>query len=165
MALVTIPVLARARDFTLSRNLHCERYELARSQEICGALEREMEWTWTGHAVIWPGYRVTWPSLRRVFCTLHIDSGDTPALVQLVVWHRKGEWNDDRLEFGATSLLKLLGKKALQALPAPESIPNEMGKTRLRSLRGDIEQILSDNTFVYNPSNPEYILRDGCPKE
>jgi len=124
-----------------------------------------MEWTWTGHAIISPGYRVTWESLRRVFCSLHIDSRDTRGLVHLVVWYRKGEWNDSRLEDGATSLLKLLGKSALEALPAPESIPNEMGKVRLEHLRTDLEITLSDDKFVYHPSNPQYILRGGCPRQ
>jgi len=119
-----------------------------------------------GHAIISPGYRVTWGSLRRVFCSLHINSGDTPSLVHLVVWYRKGEWRgDSRLEDAATALLKLLGKNALQALPDPDSMPSEVVKVRLQHLRRDLEITLSDSSFVYNSSNPKYILRDGCPGE
>jgi hypothetical protein len=164
IVLAVTPACLVGWEGQLSKNLHCERYELARSQEICRALEREMEWTWMGHAIIAPGWRVTWGSLRRVFCTLHIDSRDTLALARIVVWYAKGERNDDRVEFGSSALLYLLGKNALEALPDPESMPDEESKMRLRHLRRDLVGKVSNKGFIYHPSNPQYILRDGCPR-
>jgi hypothetical protein len=163
--LAAAPVVAMAQGNLNSRGLHCERYELARSREICRAFEREMEWKWMGHAIVAPGFRVTWGSIRRVYCTLHVDAKDTQSLVQIVLWHRKGEWNDDRIEFGATALLKLLGRSALQALPDPRSVESESGRVRLTHLKVELEQTVDDEKFVYHPSNSQYILRDGCPSQ
>jgi hypothetical protein len=91
-------------------------------------------------------------------------TGDTVALVALVVWYRKGEGSDSRLEFGATGLLKMMGKRAVVALPASGSMPSEMTNLRLRHLKDDLELTSSDERFIFHPSNPQYILRDGCPK-
>jgi hypothetical protein len=164
LVLASSPVVAVAHDAWFSRDLHCQRFQLPRSREICRALGREMEWTWTGHAIISTGYRVTWDTLRRVFCTVHVEPGDTVALVALVVWYRKGEGSDSRLEFGATGLLKMMGKRAVVALPASGSMPSEMTNLRLRHLKDDLELTSSDERFIFHPSNPQYILRDGCPK-
>jgi hypothetical protein len=164
LVLASAPVLAMAGDTLLSRDLHCDRFELARSREICRALEREMEWTWMGHAVIWPGFRVTWSALRRVFCAMHVEPRDTQALVALVTWHRKGEQNDMRLENGATSLLKMMGKGAVDALPAPGSLATDRANVKLKYLEEDLERTLSDERSIFHPSNPEYIWSGGCPR-
>jgi hypothetical protein len=162
--LASAPVVVAAHDTLLSRDLHCDRFELARSREICRALEREMEWTWMGHAVSWPGFRVTWSTLRRVFCAMRVEPRDTPALVALATWYREGEQNDMRLEDGATDLLKMMGKSAVDALPAPGSLATESANMQLRHLKEDLETTSSDARFIFHPSNPEYILRGGCPR-
>jgi hypothetical protein len=152
------------QDTLLSRKLHCERFELPRSAEICRGLEREMEWTWMGHAIFSPGFRPTWNTMRRVFCAIHVEPRDTAALVALAIWHRKGEQNDWRLESGATDLLKMMGKSAVDALPVPGSLATESANVQLRHLKEDLETTSSDARFIFHPSNPEYILRGGCPR-
>src|SRR5580765_3723240 len=68
-AFTSVFVLAVANAYALdslySRNLSCSRFSAARERQICEALEREMEWTWSGHAIIAPSFRVTFATVKK----------------------------------------------------------------------------------------------------
>ena len=98
-ALTWQPGSARA---WLGRDLGCVALSDARGRDICAVLEREMEWTWFGHAIVSPGWRVTLETIRRGWCVLRISPADVPALEAL------RQSGDFRLETGATAFLALL---------------------------------------------------------
>ena len=144
------PLQAWAGSDIDSRNLHCDDFELARTRTIRLALERELKWTWFGHAIIAPGFRPTFEGVAHVFCTLPVNAADAPAIIPMTGWSREGKKLPDwRLESGSQWLLFLLGKRALEYLPSTE-------------MRKEIERTISDPTSIWNPSNPEYPLRNGC---
>jgi hypothetical protein len=95
----------------ISRDLGCANVNPAREKEICLALSKSMEWTWTGHAIISPGWRVTENTLRRVYCREKITSADLPALETM----KTG--SDWRLQDGAEDLIHLLGANGDRANP------------------------------------------------
>jgi len=89
-----------------SRDLGCDR-QIGRAQEICLRLQRDMEWTWTGHAIISPGWRVTFASIARTYCAEHIRPDDISALRIL-----RQSTKDWRAESGADFLIRLAQNKA-----------------------------------------------------
>jgi hypothetical protein len=72
-------------DSLYTRNLSCDSWTAPREQEICKALAREMQWTWTGHAIISPSFRVTFDTVKQVYCALSVSPQDTHALVNMIV--------------------------------------------------------------------------------
>ncbi len=150
VVLLLFPVQVRAGVDIHSRNLHCDDYELARTRTICLALEREMKWTWFGHAIIAPGFRPTFEGAAHVFCILPVNAADVPAIIPMTGWSGKINKSPDwRLESGAQWLLFLLGDRALEYLPSAE-------------MKNEIKRAISDSTSIWNPSNSAYPLRKGC---
>jgi hypothetical protein len=88
-----------------SRDLGCDR-QPGRAQEICRRLEREMQWTWMGHAIISPGWRVTFKTITRTYCAEHVGPADIPALQTL-----RQATKDWRAESGADFLIRLIQNK------------------------------------------------------
>ena len=88
-----------------SRDLGCDQ-QPGRAQEICRRLEREMQWTWMGHAVISPGWRVTFESVARTYCAERVGPEDVQALQNL-----RQTTKDWRAESGADSLIRLVGNR------------------------------------------------------
>jgi hypothetical protein len=88
-----------------SRDLGCDK-QTGRAQEICRRLEREMQWTWMGHAIISPGWRVTFKSIARTYCAERVGPEDTSALQTLRQTSR--DW---RAERGADFLTRLVENK------------------------------------------------------
>ena len=86
-----------------SRDLGCAAVSDIRAGVICRRLQREMQWTWTGHAIIAPGWRVTFQSVVRTYCGEKVSSKDIEALEAL----RKSS-TDWRTESGADFLLRLV---------------------------------------------------------
>ena len=115
-----------------SRDLGCDK-QTGRAQELCRRLEHDMQWTWTGHAIISPGWRVTFVTIARSYCAEHITIDDIPELQIL-----RRSTTDWRAEFGADFLIRLVQS-------------NAGGATE-------------DVTSVLNPTNPSYILKDGCSR-
>jgi hypothetical protein len=110
-------------DSLYTRNLSCDRWAAPREQEICKALAREMQSTWTGHAIISPGFRVTFETVKQVYCALSVSPEDTHALVNMIV------------AFGArTRRLDGAGsggeRGPLPPVPAGPTSPNEISSTR-----------------------------------
>ena len=114
-----------------SRNLGCDQ-QPGRAQEICRRLEREMQWTWTGHAGISPGWRVTFEDVARTYCAERVGPKDIEALQKL-----RQTTKDWRAESGADFLMRLVESKN----------------------GGGGENI----TSIFNPANPSFILKEGCP--
>lgn len=89
-----------------SRDLQCGAIPDTRAQVICRRLEQEMQWTWTGHAIVSPGWRVSFESVRRTYCAEHIGPQDIPVLDLL-----RQAAKDWRAESGAEFLLRLVRNK------------------------------------------------------
>jgi hypothetical protein len=86
-----------------SRDLGCAAVSDIRASVICRRLQREMQWTWTGHAIISPGWRVTFRSVVRTYCGEKVGSKDVKSLEAL-----RRSSTDWRTESGADFLLRLV---------------------------------------------------------
>jgi hypothetical protein len=114
-----------------SRDMKCGEQTGQRARGICMSVERNLEFTWLGHAIISPGYRTTWKTIVTVWCEQQITREDVKEL------HTLSESDDWRLASAAESLLRLLTGHDQYGSPEPEN-------------------------SIFNPSNPSYLLRDGC---
>src|SRR5690349_24450778 len=113
-------------DGDLTRNLQCESYSSdARAMQLCCALEKDLSWSWWGHAIVSPGWRIDWDGVRDVYCRQKVDATDVDTLTRLSRGDRS------QLQSGAGFLLRLV--------------------------QGD-----DDATSIFNPQNPQYLLRGGC---
>jgi hypothetical protein len=139
LSLVIFTASAEA-DSLYTRNLACDSRFAARELAICKALERDLEWVWTGHAIISPGYRTTFESARRMFCSLPIAAEDTRSLV----------------------MLNLLGQQALDGFPGRQSDWDECAWQIAKNLREKISANINDPGMIWHPQNPQYLLRGGC---
>ena len=128
----------------LSRDLACTDYPSGRSQEICTCIAKELEWEWTGHAIIAPGWKVSFHTLRTTYCMENISPRDIPALKNLA------QATDMRLQQAASGLLTLLKTLPGAALPGDAYDPHN----------GEVYS--TDENSVFNPRNPRYILLGGC---
>jgi hypothetical protein len=115
-----------------SRDLACGTLRNERANGICLLLQRELEWSWLGHAIVSPGYRIGFAGIRRAYCRGKIGEQDIPDLETLR--RMAGDW---RAETAAGFLLDLV---------------------RNRNGSGD-----AGASSIFDPGNPGYILRGGCP--
>jgi hypothetical protein len=164
LTILTVASPGRA-DSLYSRNLSCTRLAAPRERQICQSLEREMEWTWTGHAIIAPGFRVTFETVKRVYCALSVSAVDTPALVNTVV--RLEHKPDDamaslQLANGSRFLLYLLGAAALRVFPEQPRNWDDRAWQIVKNLKEEVALNSSDPGMIWNPANPQYLLRGGC---
>lgn len=154
-----------AADSLYTRNFACDKRFAARELAICKALEHELEWVWTGHAIISPGYRTTFASARRIFCSLPITAGDIRALVMLAVAAERPStttFADTQLADGSRFLLNLLGQRALDEYPARTKEWDERSWQIAKNLREEIAANINDPEMIWHPQNPQYLLRGGC---
>jgi hypothetical protein len=135
------------------RDLGCDAHT-GRAKEICIDLAHEMEWTWLGHAIVAPGWRVTFVTIGRVYCKDSLSLKDIDTLKYLA-GHRPFKTDDARLEQGILGLLALLRSR-------PETKASGIMDSIFDVARTEAYTI--DGTSLFNPQNPDYILRDGCPK-
>jgi hypothetical protein len=162
---VVIFTASAEADSLYTRNLACDRRFAARELAICKALERELEWVWTGHAIISPGYRTTFASARRIFCSLPITAGDTRSLVMIAVATERPSattFADTQLANGSRFLLNLLGQQALAEFPGRQSDWDERAWQIAKNLREEISANINDAGMIWHPNNPQYLLRGGC---
>ena len=148
-----------------SRNLSCKDWTATRGNEICRMLEREMEWTWTGHAMFSPSFRVTFETVRKTYCAISISGQDTAALVDMVVaMERRADSSMAHVQLlnGARFLLYLLGSQALRAFPEGEKDWDDRSRLIAKTLREDIAFNSADPGMIWSPANPQYLLRQGC---
>jgi hypothetical protein len=115
-----------------SRQLDCQLQAADRARAICASIERHLEFTCCGHAVIDPGFRPTWMTIREVWCEQRIGASDETVLRVLA---GAQDW---RLVSAAGSLLRLSTGHDPDGAPEPSS-------------------------SVFDLSNPDYLLREGCP--
>jgi hypothetical protein len=140
-----------------SRNLSCKDWTASRDNEICRTLEREMEWMWTGHAILAPSFRVTFETVRKTYCAISVSSQDTAALVEMVVAvERKagGSVAEAQLLSGTRFLLYLLGPQALGAFPEDKKDWDNRSRQVAKTLREDIAFNSADPAMIWNPVNP-----------
>ena len=148
-----------------SRDLFCKDWTASRGNEICRTLEREMEWTWTGHAIFSPSFRVTFETVRKTYCAISVSSQDTAALIDMVLAvERKtdGSVAEAQLLNGARFLLYLLGPQALGAFPEDKKDWDDRDRRTAKTLRKDITFNSADPGMIWNPANPQYLLLQGC---
>ena len=124
-----------------------------------------MEWTWTGHAIVSPSYRVTFGTVRRTHCALAISAQDTPTLVDMVLaLDRKPDSSMARAQLvnGSRFRLNLLGKQALDVFPLRDKSWDDQSWQIAKNLREEVALNNSDPGMIWNPANPQYLLRNGC---
>jgi hypothetical protein len=168
-AFTSVFVLAVANAYALdslySRNLSCSRFSAARERQICEALQREMEWTWTGHAIVSPSFRVTFGTARRVYCALSLSGEDTATLVNMIVaLERKpdGAMASAQALNGTRFLLFVLGESALLKFPTREKQWDDSTWRIVKNLEAELTLNARDPQMIWQPNHPQYILRDGC---
>ena len=153
-AMLLLVVTACADAGRLSRDLGCDALRNEREQQICRRIEGEMEWTWTGHAIIAPGWRPGIATARRVYCDLPIMPTGAQALARIT--QQAGGRSDWRLPSAAQSLLRLLGAAAIAEL--------KRSGGEFESVIAQIEMDISAETSIFNPDHPGYVLRGGCAR-
>ena len=139
---------------------------------ICKALEKDMQWAGTGHAMPGlPSFQVTFKTAARVFCRLPVRAEDIPTLVEMGLWHRYASTDHSlraaQLSNGTTSLLALLGDAAKPHYPSMEAIHKPqawMTDRKIDSLRREIENMTDHPASVFSPRSPNYLLKGGCQK-
>jgi len=133
------PEMTHAKDYPLyGRDIGCAQIAPARPRQICEAIAASLTWQWMGHAIISPGYKPSFEGTRKVYCDLKIGKADIEALQGLKQYDAKLKRVPDwRLESGADMLLRI--------------VSNLDGK-------GD-----EPENSIFNPKNPEYVLKKGCP--
>jgi hypothetical protein len=57
----------------------------AAARRSAGSLARNMDWTWTGHAIVSPSFRVGFAGARRTFCQAPITPEDTADLIGIIL--------------------------------------------------------------------------------
>jgi hypothetical protein len=147
------------------RNLSCKDWTATRSNEICRMLEWEMEWTWTGHAVFSRSFRVTFETVRKTYCAISVSSQDTTVLVDMMLAvERKagGSVAEAQLLNGTRFLLYLLSPQALGAFPENKKDWDDRSRRIAKTLREDVAFNSADPGMIWNPANPQYLLRQGC---
>lgn len=136
-AFMLAPPGARAVSFT--HGLDCRDFKSKpRAAEICIAIGRHLSWQWMGHAVPAPGFKPSFTGLRKTYCQARISKDDLPVLNELRSYVPPGKKPDWRLESAASMLITL--------------IENQDG------------QGSEPRNSVFNPLNPDYVLKGGCPK-
>jgi hypothetical protein len=133
-----------------ARDLDCGALREARGVQICQKIERELEWTWTGHAILAPGWRPSFATARRVFCDLPVNAADAPVLARM---KQHADW---RPQSAAQSQLNLLGAAAIAALNSAGAV--------YRPIVEEIEQSIGDEVSIFNRTNPDYVLKGGCAR-
>ena len=63
---------------------------------------------------------------------------------------------------GTRFLLNLLGKQALDAFPPRAKSWDDQTWQIVKNLREEITLNTSDPGMIWNPANPQYLLRNGC---
>jgi hypothetical protein len=153
-------------DSLYRRNLSCRpRFSAPRARQICEALEREMEWTWSGHAIIAPSFRVTFATVKKVYCVLSVTAQDTPSLVRMIVQTERktdGTMADMQLQNGGRFLLYALGKQALSAFPDQQNNWDKLEQQIAKNLKEEIALYSAAPGVIWNPANPQYLFRNGC---
>ena len=148
-----------------SRNLNCSRWGEKSFHTICEALERELEWTWTGHAIVSPSFRMTAQGAKRAYCGLPVTASMTPSLVRMVI-DVEGAYldnmRDTQLANGLRYLLYMLGNEALKKYPQLNTDIDKSRRMRSENLRDDIARTIDDPIVIWSPKSQHYILRDGC---
>lgn len=161
---------AHAAGSLWQRDLKCASEKSERAQVICKALEKEMQWAGTGHAMPGlPSFQVTFKTAARVFCRLPVRAEDTPTLVEMGLWHRYASTDHSlraaQLSNGTTSLLALLGDAAKPYYPSLEAIHKPqawMTDQEMDALRREIENMTDHPASVFSPRSPDYLLKGGC---
>ncbi len=127
-------------DSLYTRNLSCDSWTAPREQEICKALE-------------------------QVYCALSVSPQDIQALVNMIVaLERKPDGSMARAQAvnGARFLLFLLGQQALTRFPPRDNRWDDLSWQIVSNLKEEVKSNSSDPGMIWNPANPQYLLRNGC---
>jgi hypothetical protein len=161
LCFLSFPVSA---DALYTRNLACDKFSSTRAIEICTALEDALKWSWTGHAIISPSFRMNIERERQVYCELPILKTDTSILVEMAVDSaNSNEMIQVQINIGVIDLLSMLGQEALNQFPELDTFADGRQQITANYIREHITLTIEESsTSIFNPSHPQYILRDGC---
>ena len=170
LALALFSSGAQAAGSLWQRDLKCASEKSERARVICRALEKEMQWAGTGHAMPGlPSFQVTFNTVARVFCRLPIRPEDTPTLVEMGLWHRYAATDRSlraaQLSRGTTFLLALLGDAAHAHYPSMDTLHKPqawMTDRETESLRREITDMTDHPASLFNPRSPDFLLKGGC---
>ena len=124
-----------------SKDIGCDEWTDKRSSEICQSISDNLEWGWTGHAMIAPSWRVNWSSVKNVYCDVKISKADLPVLVKMCGSEIK-------------PYMSCLGSGDPRLLSAVEYL--------IGTIRGQTEKTDEFKNTVYDPKNDQYLLKGGC---
>lgn len=173
LCLLTLALIsggAHAAGSLWQRDLKCASEKSDRARVICQALEKDMQWAGTGHAMPGlPSFQVNFNTAARVFCRLPIRPEDTPTLVEMGLWHRYAATDRSlraaQLTNGATYLLALLGDAAHPHYPSMDTLQKPqawMTDREIESLRREITDMTDHPASLFSPRSPDFLLKGGC---
>jgi hypothetical protein len=162
-AIAAVGAFLFSTDGLLRRDLACENISAGRSQELCRALAKNMDWTWTGHAILSPSFRVTISGTRRIHCQQPITPDDTLALIEIFIsTQTRPGMAAAQLNNGSRFILNMLGDDALAQFPEPGEGRDDHKKLATDHLREEIALAVTSSANIFNPSHANYVLRGGC---
>jgi hypothetical protein len=131
--------MPHARPYSAyGRDIGCAEVPSGRARQICEAIAASLTWQWMGHAIVAPGYKPNVDGVLRVFCDLKIGRADTEALKGLTNYDPTQRWLPDwRLQSMAEMLLRIIS-----------------------GLTGTGDE---PENSIFNPKNPNFVLKHGCP--
>jgi hypothetical protein len=119
-----------------SRQLGCEYQAQGADRNLCLLFENKQEWSWLGHGGPFPGWRVSFTTICEVYYKYEISEADLPQLERMrKVNHGDIDW---RLQTGLDGLIRIL---------------NHTNGSQVE-----------DAASIFNPENPDYILKKNCRK-
>ena len=124
-----------------SKDIGCSEWTDKRSHEICQSLSDNLEWGWTGHAIIAPGWKSTFATAKNTYCEQNITRKDLPILEEMC-GQKSGDYTvctvpmDSRFGAGVERLINIIHAQ------------NKLTK----EFKGS----------VYDPSTDYYLLKGGC---
>lgn len=124
-------------EWRYSKNLHCDRLDHARQQEICNSIERYQVHELFGHAMISAGYRSTFVTAKYAWCALALREQDLTLL--------------DELQYPITEISP--------QLQAGAGMLHDLLDAQLHP---DAHLYVGS---VYDPTSPYFLVKEGCPKE
>lgn len=135
-----VPAKPRHVYSPYSKDLGCSEIFDVRGKEICEAVSGNLEWRWTGHAVIAPGWKFDFGGLKKVYCEAKISKDDLPLLMKMCTDYDGGRVctnpSDPRLSMALEWLKSLI-------------IARDGGDDFTKGT-------------VFEPDSSSYVLKDGC---
>jgi hypothetical protein len=83
LGLIFIVALQNLAPWRHSRHMNGGEQINTRMRELCASIERNLQNTCCGRAIVSPGYRATLKTVAAVWCDQRVKQEDLPALIAL----------------------------------------------------------------------------------